>query len=133
MRREASFKSSAFNTSEVREYFINDCCFGDDLAKWLIARLRQAGLETDNEPGQEDFGWFFNFNVSTGAHCCIVAFQEDDPEGIWHITLERQRGFIPSLLGRRGRGIDAQAVDAINTALRSAPEVRELHWAGEVA
>jgi len=50
MRTEASFRSSAFNTSEVRDYFINDCCFGDDLAKWMISRLRQAGVATDDEP-----------------------------------------------------------------------------------
>ena len=130
MRAEAWFRSSAFNTSDVRDYFINPCCFGDDLAKWLIARLRQAGVETDNEPGQEDFGWYFNFNVPAGAHCCIVAYQEDEPDGVWHITLERKRGFIPSLLGGRGHGIDAHAVDTINSALESAREVRELRWRG---
>ena len=133
MRREASFKSSTFNTSDVREYFINDCCFGDDLAKWLIARLRAAGLETDDEPGQEDFGWYFNFNVPAGAYCCIVAYQEDEPEGVWHITLERRLGFVRSVFGGRGHGIDAHAVDAINKALESAPEVKELQWAEGVA
>jgi hypothetical protein len=129
MRGEASFKSSAFNTSEVREYFINDCCFGDDLAKWLIAQLRKAGVETDDEPGQEDFGWFFNFNVPAGPHCCIVAYQEDDTDGIWHISLERKLGFIRSVFGARGHGIDGQAIHAISQVLESTPEFKELHWA----
>ena len=133
MRAEASFRSSVFNTSDVRDYFINPCCFGDDLAKWLMARLREAGCETDEQPGQEDFGWYFNFTVPAGAHCCIVGYQEDEPEGIWHITLERRRGFVASLFGGRGHGIDAAAVDAIKKALDSAPEIRELRWASEVA
>jgi hypothetical protein len=34
MRTIATFKSDAFNTSEGRDYFINDCCFGDD-GSWL--------------------------------------------------------------------------------------------------
>src|SRR5262245_9384590 len=133
MDREASFKSSAFNTSDVREYFINDCCFGDDLAKWLIARLRAAGLDTDDEPGQEDFGWYFNFHVAAGPHCCVVAYHEDEPEGTWHVTLERQLGLIRSVFGGRGHGIDAQAIDAIRNALESAPEIRELQWSTGVA
>lgn len=129
MRREASFRSSAFNTSQVRDYFVNDCCFGDDLAKWLIGRLRSAGVETDEEPGQEDFGWYFEFRVPAGKHCCILGYQEDEPEGLWHLWLERSRGLVGSLLGRRAHGIDEAALRAINDALASAPEIRDFEWA----
>ena len=128
MRSEASFRSSAFNTSEVRDYFINDCCFGDDLAMWLIARLRLAGVQTDDEPGQEDFGWYFEFKVPAGTHCCVLGYREGHPEGSWHLWLERSRGLIGSLFGRRSHGIDDAAVRAITDALESAPEIRELEW-----
>ena len=128
MRAEASFRSSAFNTSEVRDYFINDCCFGDDLAKWMISRLRHAGVARDDEPGQEDFGWYFEFTVRAGKHCCVLGYQEDEPEGVWHLWLERSRGVLGSLLGRRGHGIDEEAVRAINHALAAAPEIRDLAW-----
>ena len=133
MPTEALFRSSAFNTTEVRDYFINDCCFGDDLGKWLIAKLRAAGIETDDEPDQEDFGWFFNFKVPVGEHCCILAFQEDEPEGIWHLTLERKRGLLGSMFGGRSKGIDEVAVAAITKALEAAPEIRELRWEEKVA
>jgi hypothetical protein len=33
-----------------------DRILGDYLAKWLIDELRKQDLETDDEPGQEDFG-----------------------------------------------------------------------------
>jgi hypothetical protein len=72
MPTEASFRSTAFNNFEPRPYFINDCCYGDDLAKWMIGRLRERGLKTDDEPGQEDFGWYFNFWVPEGWHRCVL-------------------------------------------------------------
>src|SRR5262245_14622567 len=117
MTRQATFRSSVFNTSEVRNYFINDCCFGDDLAKWILGRLRRAGLQTDDEPGQEDFGWYFYFTVPAGKHCCLVAYQEDESEGHWNLWLERGLGFLGSMLGIRKHGIDEGAVRAISDAL----------------
>jgi hypothetical protein len=125
---EATFRSSSFNTSEVRPYFVNDCCFGDDLARWLIGRLREAGVGTDDEPGQEDFGWYFQFNLPSGAHCCVLGYQEDEPDGVWHISVERGRGLLASLLGGRRRGIDEAAVRVIDDVLAGAPEIRELRW-----
>lgn len=124
--RGASFRTSAFNTSEVRPYFINDCCFGDDLARWMISRLRAAGLDTDPEPGQEDFGWYFGFTVADEKHCCVLGFQEDDPEGIWHLWLERSRGLLGSLFGRRSRGISEAAASAIEAVLLEIPGLRNL-------
>jgi hypothetical protein len=128
MRTEASIRTSRFNTSEVRDYFINDCCFGDDLARWIIDGLRSAGIETDAEPRQEDFGWYFEFTVAARAHCCILGYQPDEPEGVWHLWLERSRGMVASLLGRRAHGIDQAAVSAIDDVLSSAPEIRDLQW-----
>jgi hypothetical protein len=128
VQTEATFRSSAFNTSEVKPYFINPCCFGDDLAKWMIARMRAAGLQTDDEPRQEDFGWYFEFEVPAGMHCCLLGYQEGDPEGRWLLWLERSRGFLGSILGMRKRGIEAAAVQALQDILGRAPEIRELEW-----
>jgi hypothetical protein len=121
-------RSSAFNTSEARPYFINEGCYGDDLVRWLIGRLRAVGIRTDDEPGQEDFGWYFQFTVPAGKHCCLLGFQPDAPEGRWLLWLERSRGFVGSLLGPRKRGIDATAVQAIQDALSGVPGIRELQW-----
>ena len=128
MRTEATFRSSEFNTSNPKPYFINSCCFGDDLAKWMITRLRASGIQTGDEPGQEDFGWYFEFDVPAGKHCCVLGYQEDDPEGRWLLWLERSRGFFGSVFGMRKRGIDATAVQAIQNVLANAPEIRELEW-----
>ena len=93
-----------------------------------MARLRTSGVQTVDEPGQEDFGWSFEFEVPAGRHCCVLGYQEDDPEGRWHLWLERSRGFLGSILGRRKRGIDAAAVKALQEILINAPEIRELEW-----
>jgi hypothetical protein len=128
MRTEATFRSSAFNTSDVKSYFINPCCFGDDLAKWMMARLRTSGVRTADEPQQEDFGWYFEFEVPAGTHCCVLGYQAGHPEGRWLLWLERRRGFLGSIFGMRKRGIDAAAVQALQDVLRTAPEIRALEW-----
>ena len=128
MRTEATFKSAAFNTTETRPYFINPECYGDDLAQWMMARLRAAGYKTADEPGQEDFGWYFDFEVPAGTHCVVLGYQPDDPEGQWILTLERSRGLIGSVFGRRNKGIDEEAVQAIDSVLAGASEIRDLQW-----
>ena len=128
MRTEATFRSSAFNTSEVKSYFINPCCFGDDLAKWMMAGLRAAGVRTNDQPRQEDFGWYFEFEVPGGQHCCVLGYQEGHPEGQWLLWLERSRGFLGSILSMRKRGIDAAAVQVLQDILAKAPEIRDLEW-----
>jgi hypothetical protein len=131
MRTVATFKSDAFNKSVTREHFINPNCFGDDVARWLIKRLREAAVDTDAEPSQEDFGWYFNFSVPEGRHCCVLGYRPgdaDDRGGEWIAWLERSRGFLGSLLGRRDNGIAPSAVVTIHGALSSSPEIRGIRW-----
>jgi hypothetical protein len=128
MHTSASFRSSAFNATEARPYFINPSCFGDDLARWLIARLREAGVKTDDEPGQEDFGWYFDFEVQGCEHCCVLGYRPGEPDGMWLLWIERARGLVGSMLGLRNRGIRPAAVDAVNTVLSKAAEVHSLRW-----
>jgi hypothetical protein len=43
IRTVVTFESTAFNMAEPKEYFINPCCFGDDVAEWLIGELPRQG------------------------------------------------------------------------------------------
>jgi hypothetical protein len=129
MRTLVTFQSTAFNTTQQKLYFINPGCYGDDAARWLMLRLRAAGLATDPEPGQEDFGWYFNFTVLEGQHCCVLGLRpaSDGVPETWVAWLERRRSFLGSIVGGRDRGIASTAVSAIHEAL-SAPEILALRW-----
>lgn len=129
MRTVATFESDRFNTSEPRDYFINPGCYGDDTCRWLMSRLRAQGLSTDPEPGQEDFGWYCNFGVPEGEHCCVLGYRAGDSAmpGTWVIWVERSRGLLASLFGARKRAIAASALAQLHRAL-SAPEVSSLRW-----
>lgn len=115
-----AFKSEAFNTTEQRAYFINPECYGDDVARWLSARLRANGYRADEEPGQEDFGWYFSFDVAGVPHDIVVGFRpaDEDEAGEWLCWVERETGLIGSLLGRR-KYVSPEAMEAIRTILDS--------------
>jgi len=51
IRTVVTFESTAFNMTQPKDYFINACCFGDDLAEWLIGELRKQGIGTDEKLG----------------------------------------------------------------------------------
>ncbi len=130
MKTLATFRSSAFNTSDPKAYFINASCFGDDVARWMIEHLRPLAVSTDDAPRQEDFGWFFEFEVPEGKHCCIVGSRPvDDPsESNWVAWIERSRGFLGSVVGLRNRGIAPSAVNAIHAVLSTSSEISNVRW-----
>jgi hypothetical protein len=130
IRTIVTFKSTAFNMTEPRDYFINPCCYGDDVAKWLMIELRKRGIQSDEKPGQEDFGWYLNFHVPRTDYTLVIGHRagEGHDEGTWIIWLERRRGLMRSLLGSRKRGIQLPAVDAIHSILSSSPQIRDIRW-----
>jgi hypothetical protein len=116
--------------TEPRDYFINPCCFGDDVAEWLIGELRKQGMGTDEKPGQEDFGWYVNFELAGINHTLVIGHRPhgETEEGTWIGWLERQRGLIGSILGRRKRGIQSSAAQAIHQILTESQTVRDVRW-----
>lgn len=129
-RMVVTFKSSVFNVSEARAYFINPSVFGDDVARWLAENLRSNGYQAAEAPGQEDFGWYFCFSVAGIEHCFVVGFRPGDNsnEGLWIGWLERSRSLVASLLGARKRGVQPAAVRAIHEILTRSPEIRDVRW-----
>jgi hypothetical protein len=122
-RTLVTFQSDAFNTSEPKDYFINACCFGDDLAAWMIHELRQRQYETDATPGQEDFGWYLGFKVSGIGHFFVLVYREDtDKSGTWIGLVERNKLLF------RGRGVFPEATQAIHQVLSNAPQINNARW-----
>ena len=130
IRTVVTFESSSFNMSDPKDYFINPCCFGDDVGRWLIGELRRNGVEADEEPGQEDFGWYVNFRSGALTHTFLIGHRPagESEKGTWIAWLERSRGLIGSLAGRRKHGIDATAAEAIHRALSGSTLVQDIRW-----
>ncbi len=130
IRTLVAFESAAFNTSEHRDCFLNQGCYGDDVARWLVAELRARGIQTDAEPGQEDFGWYCGFHVGEIDYQFVIGYRPGgggDP-GIWIGWVERKAGLVGSVLGARKRGIQADALRAIHAVLSSASQVNGVRW-----
>jgi hypothetical protein len=91
IRTVVTFESTAFNMATPRDYFINPCCCGDDVAVWLIRELRKQGMKTDEKPGQEDFGWCLNFEAAGVGHTFVIGHRPngETEAGTWIGWLDR--------------------------------------------
>jgi hypothetical protein len=129
-RTVATFRSSAFNSSVSKPTYVNPECYGDDVAVWLMAQLRARGLEADQEPGAEDFGWYSRFNHNGKRYCAVVGYRPGDGanEGEWVVWLEREVGFLGSLLGRRDRAIQLETARLLHEVLSASEDLRDIRW-----
>jgi hypothetical protein len=87
--RQVEFKSTVFNTTEERSYFINPGSFGDDVASWFIAELPRQGVTVDKEPGQEDFGWYMYFYANAKRYCLLISYQPHKELTLWTVQPNR--------------------------------------------
>ena len=129
-RTVVTFESSDFNVSESKDYYINPDCFGDGLARWLLAELKQKGISTDNEPDQEDFGWFFNFKLLNTEYCLIVGHIDvrNDNNAKWFLALERNCGSLASMFGGRKRGLNKVSAEIIHSVLSDSSLINKIRW-----
>jgi hypothetical protein len=103
MHHDLLFETSRFNLSEVKEHFINPCCFGEDLAAWLRDELLEKGLEV-TAPAQEDWGWYIEANDKGSWYFIGVGGNADEAgqdrnHGEWRIMVERRRSAWKRLTG----------------------------------
>jgi hypothetical protein len=129
-RTVAVFRSQTFNARGTDLPGAIESCLGEDVARWLIERLGASGVPVDAEPGQEDFGWFFNFTIHDTPHCCVVGSQPLEQDAVrWIVWVERRRGFLASLFQLRAHGVLPAAVQAVHRALsEGAGSVFGLRW-----
>lgn len=117
MRNAVRFKSAKFNTTQVRDYFINDICFGDDLAEWLFEELNQNGLKAV-KPWQEDWGWQFE------AENCLISIGFNGDE--WQIYVEPIIGFFQKLAGNQ---VDiSKTAKNLHRILENESEIFDIEW-----
>ena len=133
-RTHVTFATTLFNAEDVKDYFINPRCFGDDCAQWLIDRLVSQGSEkVDERPTQEDWGWLFSVTAGQRDFMIGVGLCEDE-EGpnTWLAFIKPQPGLLSGKLF--GRSDDAEllaACQAVDRALKSESEISDVRWHAE--
>jgi len=92
--------------------------------------LQGRGYTTSDEPGQEDFGWYFSVDVGGESHCVVVGFQPNDESkgDCWIGSVERNAGFLKSILGKRNQGVHSELIEAIGSVLSETSDVINIEW-----
>ena len=66
IHRDILFETDRFNVSEVKEHFINPCCFGEDLAEWLRQELIKREI-TASAPAKRTGAGIFSLSEAPNA------------------------------------------------------------------
>jgi hypothetical protein len=129
-RTFVTFNTSLFNTTEEKENFINPCCFGEDAANWIMENIPTDGLMLDEEPDQEDWGWYFDLRLGETTYQICIGFRPEDEEGQgdWLVFIVRDCGFIRSLFGKEKKECAKEVPLAIHKALSSSTEIKNIRW-----
>lgn len=111
-------------------YFINDGCYGDDVARALIEQLCARGIAVDAEPGQEDFGWYVGFSIGGMDYQFLLGHRPADGKdpAVWIGKLERKAGLVGSLFSGRNRGIRSEGATTIHLAISGLAQVSKIRW-----
>ena len=128
MRTHVTFLSDAFNRTEKKENFINPCCFGEDLARWLIQRLAGPDLVVTDEPCQEDWGWEVFVTCSGKRFFIGIGQYELDGELGWLCFIESRLPFYKRWLGVVDASEQQRVCVSFHSVLASSPEIRDIRW-----
>ncbi len=104
--------------------FINDCCFGEDFSKWLVAALEAQGVAADLIC-MEDFGWANSAEYQGVSYLmCVGGTSDEDRDrpnfGMWHVMLERHRTLTDRLFGRNKTARSDPIIEKVAAVLRAA-------------
>jgi hypothetical protein len=122
MRNTVRFQSTIFNSTEPRPYFINPCCFGDDVGVWLKAKLAESGYDVDG-PDQEDWGWYLVCRSSRGNYYLNIGHTGDE----WQVIVERQRSFTEWLI-RKSKDPAPELTSALHRILTVPADIQVTEW-----
>lgn len=131
MHLDILFDTDRFNLSETKEHFINPCCFGDDLANWLRAKLLERGIPTI-EPGQEDWGWYIESRLGGNSYFIGIggAAEESAPKsnlGEWRI-MKKHRSLWEKLGGKNRTSLDDPIFAVIREILEREDDFKSIRY-----
>ncbi|MBN1516043.1 hypothetical protein JXA32_05705 [Candidatus Sumerlaeota bacterium] len=128
-----SFETDHFNRTEVRDYFINPCCFGDDVATWLMAQLEKRHVNVA-KIYQEDWGWELDCEFGGSRYflsIVLVAGDQDGDYGEWRIYVTKQCSLIGRIFGK-DKMVREEAIIAVAHTILSEAQFGNIHCLAEV-
>lgn len=131
MRSDLLFETNRFNLSRVEPHFINPCCFGEDAADWLRARLAERGIGA-SAPAQEDWGWYLGLDYDGEEYFLGIGGNSDetaaDPDrGEWRLMLERKRSLWARMTGKdRVAPADDRLLGVLRAILEEEPGIEKV-------
>lgn len=128
MNREVSFCTDLFESREVQPHFINERCFGEDLAKWLIGKLKGSGFSF-GEPYQEDWGWEIEAKVEGSRLYIQIGIMDESigaDEAEWLISVEMPRRWFS--FGKEDSKSLSELCGAIDKVLRNEKAITQVQW-----
>ncbi len=128
MRTHVTFLSDAFNRTEEKENFLNPCCFGEDLVRWMIPRFAGTHLKIDPDPRQEDWGWKVLVSCEGRQFLIGVGQYEVGRESGWLCFVESRLPFFKKWVGANDSAEQQQVCAALHSVLSSSPEIRDIRW-----
>jgi hypothetical protein len=128
MRTHVTFFSEAFNRTEEKENFINPCCFGEDLALWIIQRFNHPSLKVAPDPCQEDWGWEVFVDCEGKGFFIGIGQYEMGNELGWLCFVESALPGYKRWFGATDAPQHERVCTAFHSVLASAPEIRDVRW-----
>ena len=130
-RTVVTFRSASFNDKESKSHFINPDNYGDDVALWLAGELEKRNIRIERKgvfPGQEDFGWYFNFVFGNSSFCLVVGSHHQGDGFEWIIWVERRCSFLENLVGGRQRHIPQEVPQMVHSILTESSTATNIIW-----
>jgi hypothetical protein len=132
MKSQISFTTDLFESKQVQPHFINDRCFGEDLAQWFV-EAASGGAFSFSEPFQEDWGW--TVLAEANGEKFVVGFgimdeSIGDDQADWLITIEKTRRWM--FFGSKDSRLRGELCDLVQNVLRDKAHIREVRWTDDI-
>ena len=129
MKTQVEFRSSKFPPCEGEEEQINPGLWGKRLAEYLVEKLAEKGIETE-EIIAEDWGWYIPVR-NEGFRLALCCGHQDGDDDQFLCFTDPDTPIVKKLF----RKIDAtaqltQLTGALEQILAADPDIRDIEWSG---
>lgn len=127
MRNHFLFSSDKFDQSSEMDNPQTD--YGEDLAVYLIRKLKNENVETDPQPLQEDWGWMIFFtHQGKNYELGLGSYEDEGIENGWLCFLETcRKGIWNRFFGKKPE-IVFETLHLIDRILREDKEISNIRW-----